>query len=121
MSTPDTKQVKRRVHRLEKRLTHVREVQEKRSRQAERAQARGGARKAVAKRTRQLEKATRRAATLEAALVALGTAAGGPSAYCLRERTVVAMRKPQPMLMRNGRAALAGTCPSCGARVVRPA
>jgi hypothetical protein len=43
----------------------------------------------------------------------------GPTAYCLSERMSVQMRDPQPFVMRNGRLATAGVCPSCGKRVTR--
>ena len=41
-------------------------------------------------------------------------------AYCLRERQTIVMVEPRHIVMRNGRPALTGLCPSCGARVTRP-
>jgi len=115
----------RRLRRLEKRLASAQETQAKRTRQAARAQqrdvSRGGARKLLAKRARQLEKATRRAAALAAAISEARAAAARLQVYCLRDRMKVSMRHPEPMTMRNGRAGVAGTCPTCGNRVVRPA
>ncbi len=35
-------------------------------------------------------------------------------AYCMREKKLVPMLDPKPVVRANGRAALAGTCPSCG-------
>lgn len=122
------KDARRRMQRLERRLAAVRELEQKRSRQAAKARDRADAGELHARRSRQLERAQRRSAALEAELTALGHAgaevaatAPGPEAWCLRERKRVAMVGAAPMTMRNGRAAVAGTCPSCGARVVRPA
>ncbi|MGZ6340637.1 MAG: DUF5679 domain-containing protein [Candidatus Limnocylindrales bacterium] len=39
----------------------------------------------------------------------------------MREKHLVSMLEPQAIVMRNGRAALSGTCPSCGAHVVTTA
>ncbi len=122
------KDARRRVQRLERRLAAVRELEQKRGKQAAKARDRADAAELHAKRSRQLERAQRRSAALEAELKALGhtgtgtvATAPGPEAWCLRERKRVAMVGAAPMTMRNGRAAVAGTCPSCGARVVRPA
>lgn len=106
------------MRRLEKRLSAVRELEQKRARQLDRAQRRDTGGKTATKRLRQLAKVRRRSAALLAKVDLLRP---GPTAYCLRERTTVVMRQPQPMTMRNGRAGTAGVCPSCGARVVRPA
>ena len=100
------KETGRQLRRLERRLAAVRETE--------------------ARRARQLEKAHRRGAALEATIAALRPApepgpAGGPVAYCLREKRRVVIVDPEPIVLRNGRAALAGTCPSCGARVVTTA
>jgi hypothetical protein len=111
----------RRLRKLELRLASAREIEAKRTRQAEKAHARGSARDVELKRRRQLDKARGRAAEIEAELASLRDAAlPGPSAYCLRERRTVDMVAPATITMRNGRAGIAGTCPSCGARVVRP-
>jgi hypothetical protein len=118
--------IDRRLRRLQQRLASVREVEEKRARQAERARERPAARDLEVKRRRQLDKARRRAAELESKIAGLqngGVAAEGPprpSAWCLRERQSVEMIDPAPIAMRNGRSGLAGKCPSCGARLVRP-
>jgi len=48
------------------------------------------------------------------------TEAEGRRAYCLRERKTILMVEPRQTVMRNGRPALTGSCPSCGARVTRP-
>lgn len=116
----------RRLRRLQQRLAAAREVEAKRARQAERAHGRPAARDLEVKRRHQLDKARRRAAELEAEIASLrvGEAAPearrGPTAWCLRERRIVEMAGPAPIVMRNGRAAVAGTCPSCGAGLVRP-
>jgi len=99
----------RRARRLERRVAKARDLE--------------------VKRARQLEKARERRADLEGRLATLRQASAptaaapkgptvGPTAYCLRERRSVAMVDPAPIVMRNGRSGLAGTCPSCGARVV---
>ncbi len=107
-----SKEAKRQLRRLERQLADVRAVE--------------------ARRARQLDKARARRLALEglvAELLAAGHAADqeptgpepGPRAYCMRERRTVLMVDPEAVVMRNGRAALAGTCPSCGARVVTTA
>lgn len=131
----------RRIRKLERRLASARDLEGKRRRQAGSAQDGDGPRKLAAKRQRQLEKAQGKTAAIEAELASLGgtaTAAArptgaapapaaaapaaidGPQGYCLREKRTVTITNPEPFVMRNGRAAVAGTCPSCGARVVRP-
>jgi hypothetical protein len=111
----------RRLRKLERRLATAREMEAKRIRQADEAVAGGTARGAEMKRRRQVEKARRRAVELEAELVGLRVlAAPKPSAYCLRERRMAEMAAPTPIVMRNGRAGLAGTCSGCGSRLVRP-
>jgi len=91
-----------------------------------------------AKRLRQLEEARRERTELEDRLAVLrgrgptaqeppAPAAASPNesgeiaAFCLRERRMVAMVLPEPVQLKNGRRALAGTCPSCGGRVIRMA
>jgi hypothetical protein len=129
----------RRIRKLERRLAAARDLEQKRRAQAVKQDG-DGHRKLAAKRRRQLEKAQGKSAAIEAELASLGgatpaavpgaapgaataaTAAvpDGPQGYCLRERRTVTIANPQPFVMRNGRTATAGTCPSCGARVVRP-
>ena len=135
----------RRIRKLERRLAAARDVEQKRRAQAVKQEG-DGHRKLAAKRRRQLEKAQGKSAAIEAELASLGGAApavtaaapaaaapvlataatptaaapGGLQGYCLREKRTVTIANPQPFVMRNGRTATAGTCPSCGARVVRP-
>jgi hypothetical protein len=45
-------------------------------------------------------------------------AAEGPIGFCMREKRPVQISDPRPVTLSNGRAALAGTCPVCGARVI---
>jgi len=84
-----------------------------------------------AKRVGQLEKVRARAADLRARLAALGaadaaegpTAAStgptpGPTGYCMREKRRVQIGDPVSVTLSNGRAATAGTCLTCGARIV---
>jgi hypothetical protein len=158
------------LRRLQRRLDAVREIEEKRSRQAAKAHERGAARKVQAKRSRQAEEARRRAAAIAAAIEGLraaaavaealapvtdmpdptepdatepdalawgaatvpeagdsagvadaaGAAIHGPRGYCLRERQSVELAGARPVVMRNGRAGIEGTCPGCGVRIVRP-
>jgi hypothetical protein len=134
-----TRDPRRQVRRLERRLAAIRELEAKRVRQAAKARDRVGARELQSKRLRQLEKARTRSAALEAELASLGAnlaeesatvaeqpetveaaTANGPKAYCLREKLMVTMADPAPFVMRNGRAGTSGTCPSCGVRVTRP-
>lgn len=123
-----------RIRRLEQRLAAARDLEARRARRVEKARRRGAPRSVEARRTRKLEKARRRGAALEAKIAALRTATGPAQAvlataapavpevlgFCLREKRRVAVADAAPIVMRNGRSGLAGTCPSCGARVVRP-
>jgi hypothetical protein len=63
------------LRRLQRRLDAVREIEEKRSRQAAKAHERGAARKVQAKRSRQAAEARRRAAAIAAAIEGLRAAA----------------------------------------------
>jgi len=75
------------------------------------------AEKLVAKRAAQLLAAT---AERDEAAVRLAEVAGYTvEGYCLRERTRVTIRDAMPIVLANGHRALAGSCPACGARVVR--
>jgi len=133
--TKTHKRTERVLRRLEERLATVREDHEKRARQAEKARVRNRPRSVAEKRVRQAEKAATRQAALEAKIAqlkgvsSLTTMASlthrkatpaGPSAYCLRDRQQVVMLDAQSVTMRNGRPAMAGSCPHCGGRVVRP-
>jgi uncharacterized protein DUF5679 len=124
--TRSGRDAQRQVRRLERRLAAIRELESKRRRQAAEARDRSGARSLQAKRQRQLDKAHRRSEVLEAELATLTTspapaaAADVPYAYCLREKQRVQIAQPTAIVMRNGRPGVAGTCPGCGARLVRP-
>lgn len=39
--------------------------------------------------------------------------------YCMKERKKVAIANPEPTTSKNGRAAVRGTCPDCGAKIFR--
>jgi len=84
-----------------------------------------------ARRVEQLEKVRARAADLRARLAALGAATAaagptpasagstpGPTGYCMREKRRVQIGDPVAVTLSNGRAATAGTCLTCGARIV---
>jgi uncharacterized protein DUF5679 len=78
--------------------------------------------KLVTKRRAQLEAASQQRASLAAQLARLSTADGattGPTAYCLKDRMQVTIGEPQAVVLANGRSAIAGTCPTCGSRLVR--
>lgn len=70
-----------------------------------------------ARRIRQLARTRDKLRAVEEQLRELG---GGPAvhAYCLRERRTVVMAGATRVVLRNGRAALSGTCESCGAKVI---
>ncbi len=103
----------RKARRLERRLAKVREIEATRTRQLEKARAR---RIELESLVADLAKDAVSGADPTVDPTAVGMA--DPHAYCLRERRTVTIADPQATVMRNGRAALAGTCPSCGARVV---
>jgi hypothetical protein len=148
-STTGPDDVEQRVRRLERRLVKARETEARRARKLERARRQGASETVRAARRRKLRKARERSGAIERklarvrsaaapaavapAVIAEGTAptekpvaaevaagSSGPRAYCLRERRTIVMVDPQATVMRNGRPALAGRCPSCGMRVVRP-
>lgn len=48
-----------------------------------------------------------------------GSSSEAVTAFCLRQKKRVTLQNPEPVTLRNGRRALAGTCPECGARIVR--
>jgi hypothetical protein len=45
--------------------------------------------------------------------------ASGPMAYCLRDKARVAMVAPKAVVLAGGRMGVSGTCPKCGAKLVR--
>ena len=77
--------------------------------------------KLVEKRRAQLASASAHRAALTARLARLSAAgeAPGPAAYCLKERRRVLMVGAHSVTLANRRPATAGTCPSCGSRLVR--
>jgi Domain of unknown function (DUF5679) len=75
-----------------------------------------------ARRLEQLTRVRARAADVRGRLAALrvpgsNAATAGPFGYCMREKRRVQISHPQPVTLSNGRRAIAGTCPTCGARV----
>jgi hypothetical protein len=40
-------------------------------------------------------------------------------AYCMKDRKMVEIRNPKSIVMKNGRPATQGICPSCGTKVFR--
>jgi DNA polymerase II large subunit len=39
--------------------------------------------------------------------------------YCVKDKEKVEMVDPKPITLKNGRAALSGTCPKCGGKIMR--
>ena len=48
-----------------------------------------------------------------------GPAPGGVEGYCVKERKKVLIKDPEPTVAKNGREAVRGTCPDCGATIFR--
>ncbi len=84
-----------------------------------------------AKRLAQLNEVRARATAVRTRLTTLRTTVAGahgeagsdvppagPIGYCMRERRPVEISDPEPVTLSNGRTAIAGTCSTCGARVV---
>lgn len=42
-----------------------------------------------------------------------------PEGYCVKERKKVEIQDPQQVTMKNGRAAIQGTCPDCGTKIFK--
>jgi len=40
-------------------------------------------------------------------------------AYCVKDKMKVEMKNPTKITMKNGKAAMQGTCPKCGTKVFR--
>jgi DNA polymerase II large subunit len=40
-------------------------------------------------------------------------------AYCVKDKMKVEVQSPKQITMKNGKAALSGTCPKCGGKVFR--
>ena len=40
-------------------------------------------------------------------------------AYCVKDKMKVEVKDPKQITMKNGKAALSGTCPKCGTKVFR--
>jgi uncharacterized coiled-coil protein SlyX len=103
----EARRTRRKVARLERRLAELSAQEATRRRKLARTQERVAA---VKEQLREL-RAVAGSATGE-------EADAGVAAYCLRERRRVTLTNALPITLRNGRAALAGTCPSCGVRIV---
>ena len=107
----NTGKARRRVKRLERELRELRATETKRRKQLGEVQAR-----AADVRTRL---ATVRAVVASAVPAADSDASDSrPIGYCLRDKRTVQVDKPKPVTLSNGRAAIAGTCSICGARVM---
>ncbi|HEX8938627.1 MAG TPA: DUF5679 domain-containing protein [Candidatus Limnocylindrales bacterium] len=119
------KERRRAVRRLESELAAIRATEARRAAQLAKAQAREAKVVATLDQLRSTPapvKGVAAAAGGEEPVTAAAAAAGdgaGPSAYCLREKRSVTMRLPAVVTLRNGRRALTGACPSCGAHLVR--
>jgi hypothetical protein len=106
----DAREARKRLKQLEKKLAELQATEAKRREQLNEVRA-----KAADVRAR---------LTAQWAIVAEATgskpdAAGqGPIGFCMREKRPVRIDDPIPVTLSNGRAAIAGTCPTCGARVM---
>lgn len=97
-----------RLRRLERRLADVRALEARRFRRFEKARKRGVKLSAAITALRQEQ---------DAAAKPHEPATEGPRGYCMREKQMVSIADPEPTVLRNGRAAISGVCPSCGAKV----
>ena len=104
------KDVEKRLRRFERRLARVRDNEAKWEHQLGRARARGAE---LEDRMAALQ-STDQAGTVESEQ----DASVGQQAFCMRERRKVVIAGATAIVLKNGRAAVAGTCPTCGARVV---
>jgi hypothetical protein len=105
----DARQARKELKRLEGELADLRLTEAKRRGQLEAVRARAAE--------------VRSQLTTQWAIVAELTgrpdpAAQGPIGFCMREKRPVHIDDPRPVTLSNGRAATAGTCSICGARVV---
>jgi hypothetical protein len=132
------KRTSRQRAKLERKLGDATRRVEKRTRKLDKVTARHAAGqsngKRLARRTKKLDAATTKQSDIAGRLAALDGSAptrtakppkrtpkktAGVEAYCLRERRRTTIADPKPVVLSNGREALAGTCSSCGARMVR--
>lgn len=114
------KQRRRELAELERQLDSLMATEQRLSAKLARTQEKV---RAVKDRIRELggpEAETAAAGARSEVATAATAAALGPAvmAYCLRERRRVELADGMPLTLRNGRAAFAGTCPSCGVRIV---
>lgn len=96
---------------LERELAELRATEAKRLEQLKDVRARS-----VDVRTRLA--ALRAVVAVAAAAPGSKGAVAGPLGYCMREKRPVEISDPKPVTLSNGRAAIAGTCSLCGARVM---
>jgi hypothetical protein len=101
----------RRVARLRRRLDRLTAQETRRGRKLARTQER---RHAVEAKLRDLQPAP----PVEVTTPGGSTTGVAVAGYCLRERRRVTIVDATPVVLRNGRAAMAGTCPECGVRIV---
>jgi hypothetical protein len=113
--------VPRPVRRLERQLVKARDVEAKRANQLDAARERRLELEIELAALRAPASPGRSAARAPDGVEAIAGAALAPRAYCLKDHRMVAMVDPMPIQMRNGRAAVAGRCASCGARVTTTA
>jgi predicted nuclease with TOPRIM domain len=107
------KDVGKRLRRFERRLARVRDNEAKWEHQLGRARARGAE---LEDRMTALQ-STDQAGTVESEQ----DVSVGQQAFCMGERRKVVIAGATAIVLKNGRAAVAGTCPTCGARVVTTA
>jgi hypothetical protein len=102
--------VGKRLRRVERQLARVRDTEAKRERQLARARARRAVLEDRVTALRSTDRGDTVAPEQEVAM--------GPQAFCMRERRKVVIAGATAVVLKNGRAAVAGTCPTCGTRVV---
>ena len=103
--------VRKRVKRLEQDLANLAATEARRIEQLTRVQA-----KMADVRARRAE--LRAMDAVVGPTVGSGLSPGGHFGYCMREKRRVEIRDPKPVTLSNGRTATAGTCSTCGVRVV---
>jgi hypothetical protein len=107
----DGAKVRKRTRRLERKIAELEATEARRVGQLEKVRA------SVADLRARLAALTLADAATDATPASAGPTSG-PTGYCMREKRRVQIGDPVPVTLSNGRAATAGTCLTCGARIV---
>ncbi|MEI8332523.1 MAG: DUF5679 domain-containing protein [Chloroflexota bacterium] len=116
--------VRKRQKRLRRELARLEVTEARRLEQLEEVRARMAALRARLATLMAADAATGPTPATDVPAAATGPTAAsdapttGPTGYCMRERRRVPIDDPVPVTLSNGRAATAGTCSTCGARIV---